>query len=236
MNKFEETNRALMPQIRSVLKEWFPAGKELSGEYCIGDLSGKAGNSLKINLSSGKWCDFATEDKGGDLVSLYASAHKMEQGAAADILSEKYSINIKQQQSPSNVNKFQTFPSAKVKTRPSFPDGSIVYEYKNHDGHILFYVARFMQDGKKRFRPYTYYTSGPNEEENGEWKPYGIRTTSSIKRPLFGLEYLTDANKDKPVLIVEGEKATLAARKFVEEKFIVMTWCGGSNSVKDCLL
>ena len=76
---FDTLNKDLVNKIDSLLKNWFPNGTKIGGEYCIGDLSGKAGNSLKINLSNGKWCDFATEDKGGDLISLYAAIHNLSQ-------------------------------------------------------------------------------------------------------------------------------------------------------------
>jgi hypothetical protein len=43
---------------------------------------GKAG-SFKVNLHTGCWSDFATGAAGGDLVSLAAYLHKLNQGAAA---------------------------------------------------------------------------------------------------------------------------------------------------------
>jgi putative DNA primase/helicase len=47
----------------------------------------KAG-SFTINRDSGAWSDFATGDKGGDLVSLCAYLHSIKQGAAADKLAD----------------------------------------------------------------------------------------------------------------------------------------------------
>ncbi len=38
--------------------------------------------SFKINLRSGKWADFATGDRGGDLISLWAYIKDCSQGEA----------------------------------------------------------------------------------------------------------------------------------------------------------
>ena len=44
--------------------------------------------SFKVNVETGQWADFATGDKGGDLVSLYSYLHNISSGdAAKEILS-----------------------------------------------------------------------------------------------------------------------------------------------------
>ena len=57
-----------------VARHLFPNGKKHGNEWCVGGISGEAGNSMKIHLSgskSGVWCDFATGEK-GDLLDLWA--------------------------------------------------------------------------------------------------------------------------------------------------------------------
>ena len=44
--------------------------------------------SFSINMDTGAWADFASGDKGGDLVSLVAYLHGIKQGEAADRLAE----------------------------------------------------------------------------------------------------------------------------------------------------
>ena len=39
--------------------------------------------SFKINLKTGRWADFATGDKGGDVISLVAFIEDCKQGEAA---------------------------------------------------------------------------------------------------------------------------------------------------------
>ena len=44
--------------------------------------------SFKINLRSGKWADFATPDKGGDVISLAAYLSGLRQTEAARRLAD----------------------------------------------------------------------------------------------------------------------------------------------------
>ena len=50
-----------------------PAARSKGGSYRIGGIDGSLGSSMSINLRTGQWYDHATEDKGGDLISLYAA-------------------------------------------------------------------------------------------------------------------------------------------------------------------
>ena len=70
--------RALDERPLEVCRDLFPKGRKRGNEYVVGNLDGAAGKSLKIHLNgSGKgtvWSDFETEDKGGDLLDLWATA------------------------------------------------------------------------------------------------------------------------------------------------------------------
>lgn len=46
--------------------------------------------SFRINLSTGKWADFATEHKGGDLISLVAYLKGSTQVEAAKYINNKF--------------------------------------------------------------------------------------------------------------------------------------------------
>ena len=46
--------------------------------------------SFKINITNGKWADFATSDYGGDLISLYAYLNNISQIQAARKLKGEY--------------------------------------------------------------------------------------------------------------------------------------------------
>lgn len=65
---------AALVRVDSLLKEWLPNGHEVGLEYKATNPT-RADNkegSFSINMVTGKWGDFATDDAGRDLVSLYA--------------------------------------------------------------------------------------------------------------------------------------------------------------------
>lgn len=75
---FSGLNSKLLSQAESLLFQWFPQGKILSREFKIGSISGEAGESLSVNLNTGKWADFAAGTSGGDLISLYQTIHNIK--------------------------------------------------------------------------------------------------------------------------------------------------------------
>lgn len=57
-----------------VCRHLLPAGKAERGEWVVGDLGNKAGQSLRIHMEGAKcgiWADFSTEQKGGSLLDLW---------------------------------------------------------------------------------------------------------------------------------------------------------------------
>lgn len=74
----------LCNQIEQVLPYLFPSGKVVGHEFCIGDATGTAGKSLKVEMrgpKTGVWCDFSSGDA-GDLLDLWMRAKAMDFGAA----------------------------------------------------------------------------------------------------------------------------------------------------------
>ena len=64
----------LAQSAQEVASYLLPHGKLKSGEWCVGDLSGADGESLKVRVTGGKagvWSDFA-EGIGGDMLDLWA--------------------------------------------------------------------------------------------------------------------------------------------------------------------
>jgi predicted P-loop ATPase len=221
--EIKQVAQSLLSNSESLLNEWFPNGKLIGREYTLGDLSGAPGESLKINVDSGKWADFSTGEKGGDLVSLYAAMKKIKQIEAAKELSGvEYS-------KPSSAGHSKPAPleynlvKPPVDKRPPTADrelgeASNVYTYLDQNSEPIFYVVRYdLQDGKKEFRPYSF-------TDLGKW----TRRAPKDPRPLYGLNRLKDK---KYVLIVEGEKAADAAHGFTSGHYAVVSWPNGVNSV-----
>lgn len=98
---------------------------------------------------------------------------------------------------------------------------SRAWTYRDSDGGILGYVARYDTPEGKQIRCWTWGTKGdaPARWSCGHWaKP----------RPLYGLDRLA-ARPEASVLIVEGEKAADAAAALLPD-YVVTAWPGGSQS------
>lgn len=79
-------NRAALTRLPDVLGRLLPGGRAVGAEWHVGSLRGGAGDSLRVRLRghrTGAWCDFATGDKGGDVVSLAAAVAGLTQADAA---------------------------------------------------------------------------------------------------------------------------------------------------------
>jgi hypothetical protein len=67
-----------------LLPQWL--GRRREGHEWLGErrANGGLGDSGKVNLNTGQWGAFATGQRGGDLVSLYAALNHLNQGAALE--------------------------------------------------------------------------------------------------------------------------------------------------------
>ena len=92
---FEAVNSAALFDLPSLVRRWLPDGRTEGREYVARNprRADKKAGSFKINLHSGKWCDFATGDAGGDVVSLAAYLSGTGQAEAARNLSEMLGID-----------------------------------------------------------------------------------------------------------------------------------------------
>lgn len=75
--------RALLERAHVLVPEWLPAGFEQGGRWYVGDLDGAPGKSCNVDLRTGTWVDNQTDEKGGDLIGLYAAIHGLNNGKAA---------------------------------------------------------------------------------------------------------------------------------------------------------
>ncbi|MBP7572600.1 MAG: virulence protein E [Rhodoferax sp.] len=74
---------ALLSRADTLVAAWLPGGVKRGHEYVCGSLSGGGGTSCSVNLTNGRWADFAADEKGNDLVSLYAAINGLTMGKAA---------------------------------------------------------------------------------------------------------------------------------------------------------
>lgn len=227
-NKIDFTGLSsfLLQRIRDIVPSWLPGGKMVGHEWTCGDLRGGQGGSCKVNINTGKWGDFASNDAGGDLISLYAAIQGIKQGEAAKQLAQEYNYqpNI---QTDNNVQRETNEPQATKPPNPcpaprfghpKYGEPVKTWQYNDAAGELLFYIARYKTPEGKEFMPITWV---PNRWVFKAWP---------APRPLYGLDRLSKDPK-KPVLIVEGEKAADAAQA-IASAYVVVTWPGGSKAVK----
>ena len=206
---FKKINDELMNRVHELVPGWLPGGHMEGAEYCCGDLRGGVGNSCKVNLKTGMWADFATGDKGGDLISLYAAIRGISQGDAVGQLFPKPSyVNSK-------VPRGTPRPDMKHHVH-GYPVNT--WAYRAMDGEIISYMARYETPSGKTFLPWSF--------DGKRW----VSRAQSDPRPLYGLDRLSKGKPGAPILICEGEKTCDAASKLTS-LYICMTWPNGSKAV-----
>lgn len=91
---FDEVNSSALIGLTSLLSRWLPDGKLTGYEYVARNpmRADQKMGSFKINVVTGRWCDFATGDKGGDPVSLYAYLNSCNQITALRQLAKELGI------------------------------------------------------------------------------------------------------------------------------------------------
>jgi hypothetical protein len=87
---FGMVNTAALAALPTLLERWLTTGRRHGREYVALNPTrpDRRLGSFRINLTTGKWADFATGDRGGDPVSLAAYLFGLSQGEAARRLSE----------------------------------------------------------------------------------------------------------------------------------------------------
>ena len=226
---FEDVNRAALSAFPGLLSAILPGGKVQGREFVCGDLSGKAGRSLSVNLAKGVWRDFARGDSGSDPVSLWAAVHGCSQSEAARILAAQLGLSDERSAcTPKRAAaraKQVLVEADKVPDKivhPTLGQPAAFWVYRDQQGRVLGLVCRWDHPGgKKTIRPYT-----PSRNANGDiaWQWQGW----AEPRPLYGLDRLA-SQPDAPVVITEGEPAADAAQELFPGMAAV-TWPHGAES------
>lgn len=231
---FRRVADAALSSLESLLAEWLPHGHREGHEYKALNptrADSKVG-SFSINLNSGAWGDFATADKGGDAVSLYAYLQGISQLEAAKRLAERLGVvtNADAAPAPERRTRSEWQPIVPAPAHASdLPKAHIkrgkpqaVWQYRAADGALLGAVYRFRtSDGGKEVLPCVWAKHADTGAQEWRWLAF------PDPRPLYGLEHL----REGAVLVVEGEKCADAARTAFAGALSVVTWPGGSKAV-----
>lgn len=237
---FSLINREAAKRLSQLVPQWLPNGKRQQQEWIARNPNrdDKHLGSFSINLRTGAWADFASDDKGSDPISLYAYIKGLSQLEAAKILASILGIEctdnttLPVQTQPPKANPDDWTPILPV---PSFapPAPNIhpirgkpetINRYDSKEGDLLGYVCRFItSDGGKDDIPLTFCENTITKVKTWRWKSF------PIPRPLYNLPALTQ-KPDATVLIVEGEKCANVANLLLPE-YAVISWSGGCNAV-----
>ena len=89
---------AALRSLPLIALRWLPDGRREGQEWVARNPKRSDRNlgSFKINLKTGQWADFATGDKGGDVISLAAYLHGLSQPVAASKISEMLGLTREQ--------------------------------------------------------------------------------------------------------------------------------------------
>lgn len=212
--------------------------------------------SLSMNLSKGTWIRHSS-GQGGNIFGFVAEGAHVSKRQSLEIVAElaqlraeSNSYDYRMHVSNSRVNKEQTQEQTQQKPANEWivaqdkitnadvfdPNKHLkgmmqhnileaVYTYRDANDKLLGYVVRFVgkEDGKKQTLPVTYCYNAAKDEQ--AWRLKGF--TDKGDKPIFGIEKA--AVSSKPILIVEGEKAAIAASKILPD-YNVVSWIGGSNA------
>ena len=226
---FKEIAAAALEHSEVLVPSWLPEGKRQGDEW-------KARNprrddqklgSFSISLKTGIWKDFASGDRGSDLVSLYAFLFTNgNQGDAVHVVAREVGFDLHK---PTGNPKKPSAPRPASGVPPKAPAPPVAhYElgehtaewiYRNYTGVEISRVRRYDTPEGKQYRPLTF--------KDGKW----TWNYPSEPRPLYGLDCLADENKTT-VLIVEGEKAADAAAKLLPSMAVVTSPAGAKSVAK----
>jgi len=185
--------------------------------------------SLKVNPVKQKFKCFAC-GAGGDVVDFF-ELQGYTKPEAMKLIQDKSIISIAETapkiQEPVWVNAIpdqNNLPNPLLLNFKDYGNPSNTWAYHDVNGNIVSFVCRFdLPGGKKDVIPYSYKSNG----KKTQWCWRGLDTP----RLLYNLHELT-LRPTAVVLLVEGEK-TADAAKLLFPKYVVTTWIGGADGVKN---
>lgn len=249
---FTGLGAALLDRLDQLLPMWLPGGCRNGPEYECADLSGGAGKSCKVNVHTGRWADFASDDAGGDLISLYAAIKGVNNGKAARLIMEELGwakprqphhipapaappLKLASAQRSDRVSAPQRTtwtpivpvpPTAPVPTLKHFERGEpeVSWAYR-HGDQLLGYVARYRtSDGGKDIVPWTWCQDMGDDRGLTKWH----QKQWNEPRPLY-LPTGSCGEQASQVIIVEGEKCAMAGSRALPELTFI-SWPGGGKA------
>jgi putative DNA primase/helicase len=237
---FDLTKVLALECVDEILEHWLPDGEQRGRQYVTYNPTRNDGElgSFTINTELGLWSDFATDDKGGDLISLIAYAEDIAHVAAAVKILELIAglpsttcAHVVERAARAKAIPVAAYTPimpvpSNARTRPTFFGSKLgspfsTWEYRNEVGELMFCMHRFNTPTGKSFLPQTYCADSSG---HCDWR----LQAPAAPRPAYGLDRL-NARPSSPVLFTEGEKAADAAQRLFPA-FVAVTTMNGAKS------
>jgi hypothetical protein len=92
---FRRIAAAALSHSETIVPRWLPGGRRLGREWVCRNPTrvDRSAGSFRCSLHNAKWSDFATGDKGGDLISLAAYIFNLSQAEAALRVAEMLGVD-----------------------------------------------------------------------------------------------------------------------------------------------
>jgi len=259
---FAALKAALLDQIDRLVPMWLPGGIVQGHEYVCGSLSGGAGRSTSVNLNTGRWADFASDESGNDLIDLYAAINGLTMGKAALQVARETGL-----EDVANVQPIRPGSAGEpVAPRPPRPE-PVAKPHKSDEGWVaqtlvpptapaatfkhqyrlpqdIEHTATYMKDGWLMGYVVRFRTSDGGKDT----LPYTWCTSArdgasrwhwktwDEPRPLYFPLGASPSPAAHTVILVEGEKKAGVLQDLLEQGapgvYIVVSWAGGCKAWK----
>lgn len=198
-----ELEKRLLLSLKSILTTLYPAGKIEGSEFCIADIEGNAGKSLKVNLKTGLWSDFSV-GASGRILGLFSYRAN---GVFSNGLKEVYQL-LKIPKPPQ-----ENFKKPKITWEKVLNEESDAISYLINERKIPKYV---LKECKVRSNDDSYIFTGTDEEcklcyaqftkveRNEEGKKIIFFEPKKYKSVLWGMNTMTHLCNYDTLVITEG--------------------------------
>lgn len=213
----------------SYIRSLLPDARLNGNELRAGSIEGGEGDSFGLNLQTGKWADFATGDKGGDIVSLVAAQRQITMGEAFRAVAEETGFVIpeapRKKPARKSLDSFRPTPQ-------EWANPTKAFAYCDPSGQVAYYALRFERPGHAKV-----VRQSAGWDETRHQFIMGMKRGHEKVVPIYpynlrGTDGATGVLESQLVVVVEGENKVEALRGLG----ICGTCCiGGAKSWKKCL-
>ena len=254
---FAALAQALLDRAERLVPEWLRDGRRQGREWVCAGLGGGEGRSCSVNLNTGKWADFSSDDKGNDLISLYAAIHGLNQGQAArqlmEVMGWQKSTPAPAVQASEHTRDERPEPppwegaAEPAQKRKSMwrallpvPPNARTPDFKHFERGLPERTWEYRFEGELHGYVCRFRTSDGGkeilpltwcvDESDGRGLQKWHWKQWEDPRPLYVPATLLSADLQLPVVVVEGEKCAEAGHKLLGHEFDFVSWPGGGKA------